>query len=102
MSEVKKARENRWAIMVGGITVDHKSTISLAVKLLENQTMDGNSIEVIEYSAVEELVEALEKYDDAFTSFDPEDKASRLSMRKAVIGARQVLAKFKQKNEGGE
>lgn len=41
----------------------------------------------------DELLEALQDYDDAFTGFDPSSKESRHRMRLAVIKARAAIAK---------
>jgi hypothetical protein len=41
----------------------------------------------------EELLEALKEYGEAFTEFDPENRASRHRMRLAVIKARAAIAK---------
>jgi cell division protein FtsB len=41
---------------------------------------------------VEKLEKALENYDNTFSQFNPDDKASRLEMRRAVIEARDAFS----------
>jgi hypothetical protein len=44
-------------------------------------------------NAHDTLVEALREYDDAFTEFDPDNRASRHRMRIALIRGRAAIAK---------
>lgn len=44
------------------------------------------------YTSHAALLAALMDYDNAFTSFDPDDKASRHTMRLAVIKARDAIS----------
>lgn len=47
----------------------------------------------------EQLIEALENYDRAFTCLDPEDRDSRFNMRKAIIKARNAIQESEKRME---
>jgi hypothetical protein len=57
----------------------------------QEMAMRGHVREVLEQRA--DLLDALKDYDNAFTDLDPDDRASRHTMRLAIIKGRAAIAK---------